>query len=51
MSRYKDSSKQVTISQEEYDALIHTAEVTMEYIQGKKETFQSAEDLIKNLKS
>ena len=41
----------VTISKEEYEALLQVSQVTNEYLQGKKESFTSSEDLIANLKS
>jgi len=45
------SKKTVTIDKEEYEALLHMAKVTSEYLEGKVESFNSADDLISNLKS
>ena len=47
----KTSNKTVSVNKEEYEALIQTARVTSEYLEGKVETFDSAESLIRNLKS
>ena len=41
----------VTISQEEYSALKQTVQVNSEYLQGKFESLNSAEDLIKDLEN
>lgn len=45
------SEKTITIDKEEYDALLHTAQVTSEYLEGNIESFDSADSLIANLKS
>ena len=41
----------VTIDRDEYDALVQTAKVTGEYLQGQKQSFDSSSKLISNLKS
>jgi len=43
--------KTITVYKKEYDALVHNFQVISEYLQGEFESFDKAEDLIKNLKS
>ena len=50
-TKSRSTRKTVTIDKEEYEALLHTAQVTSEYLEGKVESFDSADDLIANLKS
>ncbi len=45
------SKRTITIEEEEYEALLQTARVTAEYLEGKVESFDSADSLIANLKS
>jgi len=51
MATKQKSDDIITIAKEEYEALLHTAKVTSEYLSGNSESFDSAEDLIANLKS
>jgi len=41
----------VVISQKKYEALLQSVKVTSEYLQEKYTSFNSAKDLIKNLKN
>ncbi|MBT4936377.1 hypothetical protein HON22_00505 [Candidatus Peregrinibacteria bacterium] len=41
----------ITIDKEEYNTLLHIAQVTSEYIEGKDKSFDSSEALISHLKS
>jgi hypothetical protein len=50
MQTTNTNNSTITIKKTEYDALIHTAEVTAEYLSGQVQKF-SPEDLIANLKA
>ena len=50
MKTVQNNREMVTIEKEEYEALLHMAQVTKEYLQGKAKSFRSAESLIENLK-
>lgn len=51
MTTKKQLNDTITIKKEEYHALLQIARVTSEYMKGKKEKFESANDLIANLKN
>ncbi|MCF7830983.1 hypothetical protein K9M41_03260 [Candidatus Gracilibacteria bacterium] len=51
MTTKQKSDDIITIAKEEYEALLHTAKVTSEYLSGNSESFDSVEDLIASLKS
>lgn len=46
----QQAGKTMTVNKNEYEALIHCVQVTKEYLQGKSQSFESANELIKNLK-
>lgn len=41
----------VTVDKGKYEALVHSVQVTKEFIQGKSESFKTPDELIKNLKN
>ena len=51
MNTKQQRGETVTIDKEEYEALLHTAQVTSEYLEGKVESFDSKNKLIAHLKN
>lgn len=50
MSTQQKTSDTVVVNKDEYEALLHMAEVTSEYLSGKVKKSNSAEELIESLK-
>ena len=46
----KQKAETIIVNKKEYEALLHNFQVAKEYLQGKAEGFDSADELIESLK-
>lgn len=50
MPTKQQEKKTVTVKRDTYEALVHSVQITNEFLSGEKKSFFSAKDLIRNLK-